>query len=497
MAVTLETNLPAFANDISDVIKMMLANGSDGMLAHTHTESGGWWVERCAYGGQSFEWRVLPPKRGGMTREAFALYEKRLMKRAAKQCCYYLLKNVTGRVPPWGALTGIRPTRLYAERLAAGDPDPERALIQRYDVRPDKAALLGSVARAQVPYLDAPPDAVDIYVGIPYCATRCAYCSFKTEIIPKDPRKTDAYVDALEREIHCVRRMISEAGLRPRALYVGGGTPTALDAARLDRVLSALDDSFCHEPGLMEYTVEAGRPDTLDNARLAVLRSHPVTRVSINPQTMNDATLALIGRMHTAAQTEDAFARARQAGFDNVNMDLIAALPGETEEDFARTLEAVRALSPESLTIHTLALKRASRLSEDSAYAAAEPSVVESMIAMGNEAARSMGMSPYYLYRQKQMAGDMENVGYAKPGRVCVYNIDMMEETVSILALGAGGISKRVSRDPRKGLRIERAANMMESHRYIVRVEEMALRKRGLWGMDGEPSSLLSPNAQL
>ncbi|MDR1598328.1 MAG: coproporphyrinogen dehydrogenase HemZ [Oscillospiraceae bacterium] len=483
MAVPLETNLPAFANDISDVARMMLPGGSDAALTHTHAEEDGFWVERCGYGGRTLEWRVRPPEPDGMEREAFALLRKRLMKRAAKQCCYYLLRNATGHAPPWGALTGIRPTRLYAERLADGDPDPERTLVRRYDVRPDKAALLGEVARAQSPYLSAPPDAVDIYVGIPYCVTRCAYCSFKTETVPKDPRGTDAYVDALVFEIQQTRRMMDEVGLSPQALYVGGGTPTALDAPRLDRTLAALDEAFCREPGVMEYTVEAGRPDTLDDARLAALRGHPVTRVSINPQTMNDSTLELIGRRHTAAQTVEAFARARAVGFNNINMDLIAALPGETTEDFARTLEAARALGPESLTAHTLALKRASRLSGDASYVAVDQATAEAMVTMGMDAARSMGMSPYYLYRQKQTVGDMENVGYAKPGRLCVYNIDMMEETVSILALGAGGISKRVRRDPREGLRIERAANMMESRRYIERIGEMVGRKRALWGI--------------
>ncbi|MDR1262953.1 MAG: coproporphyrinogen dehydrogenase HemZ, partial [Oscillospiraceae bacterium] len=482
MTISLETNLPAFANDIRDVMRMMLpgarvcesCDGADTRLTHSHVESDGLWRERCEYGGVSFEWRVPIPAPTGQTPGLFALYEKRLMKRAAKQCCYYLLRDITGRAPPWGALTGIRPTRLYAERLADADPDPERALIRQYDVRPDKAALLGEIARAQSPFLTVPPNAVDIYVGIPYCVSKCAYCSFKTETIPKDPRKIDAYVDALVYEIRQTRRMMDEAGLSPRALYMGGGTPTALDAPRLDRALTALDAAF---PDVIEYTVEAGRPDTLDAARLAVIRRHPVTRVSINPQTMNDTTLELIGREHTSAQTVKAFERARTLGFGNINMDLIAALPGETADDFANTLSAVRGLNPESLTVHTLALKRASRLHENESFAAADAETAELMIVRGMEAARAMGMAPYYLYRQKQMAGDLENVGYAKPGCICVYNIDMMEETVSILALGAGGISKRVRRDPREGLRIERAANMMESHRYIERVGEMVERK--------------------
>ncbi|GHU70146.1 coproporphyrinogen III oxidase [Clostridia bacterium] len=492
MIIVLETNLPSFSNDIADVVRMMMPGAivresddanADKRISHTHTEHEGYWHEQCTIAGNStdyntFDWQVPIPQPGAQSPEAFTLNTKRLLKRAAKQCCYYLLKNITHHHPPWGALTGIRPTRLFAERLAAGDPDPERTIMQSFDTRQDKAALLRSICETQSPYLSVDPCEVDIYVGIPYCVTRCAYCSFKTEIIPKDPRKTDAYVSALVTEIQSTRELMDECGLQPHALYMGGGTPTALEASRLDNIITALDRAF---PNVLEFTVEAGRPDTLDGERLKVLRSHPVTRISINPQTMNDSTLERIGRRHTAAQTIDAFDRARTMGFNNINMDLIAALPGESVGDFARTLEAVQTLQPDSLTIHTLARKRASKLFDDPAFIETAPETVEEMILLGAESARQMGMRPYYLYRQKQIAGNQENVGYAKPDRISIYNIDMMEETASILALGAGGISKRVMYNDANQLRIERAPNMMESARYIERLDEMIERKRALW----------------
>ena len=284
-------------------------------------------------------------------------------------------------------------------------------------------------------------------------------------------------MDALEKEIAGTLRLTEEKGLRPRAFYMGGGTPTSLSAGLLERVLRACRPFIDRAK---ETTVEAGRPDTIDEEKLRVIRDQGATRISVNPQTMHDETLSRIGRRHTTAQTEAAYALARKAGFTHINMDLIAGLPGESPDMFRQTLEWSRSLAPESLTVHTLSIKRSSLLH---LWEAALPDgkTVEDMVDAGRREAAARGMRPYYLYRQKHMAGNLENVGYALPGHECLYNVDMMEETGHVLAVGAGAISKRV--DPRIG-RIERAPNVSEIGHYIARTEEMLARKRALWAAE-------------
>ena len=317
--------------------------------------------------------------------------------------------------------------------------------------------------------MDRRARACDVYIGIPFCTTRCAYCSFSSGEIG-DGRLVEPYLAALLHEIEACAEMAREMGLHIRVGYIGGGTPSSLTTPQLDRLLAHVERHF---GVLAEFTVEAGRPDTLDAQKLRMLRDHPVTRISINPQTMNDATLARIGRAHTAKQTVEAYELARSIGFDDINMDVIAALPGEDYAMFAHTLAEIRRLRPESLTVHTLAIKRSSRLHEEK-YAQAEQDVAR-MVALGRQTAHDMGMRAYYLYRQKYMAENLENVGYALPGRFCRYNIDNMEETTSILALGAGGISKCVMREEEK---ILRAPNIANIEQYIGRVDEMIERKR-------------------
>ena len=403
------------------------------------------------------------------------LHRKRAARRLCKQTLYDLSRSVTGIHPPWGSLTGIRPTHLMQEALADGlslDAAAERVRAQ-FDLTEEKALLLREIARVQGE-LPPPGDMyMDVYIGIPFCTTRCAYCSFSSGEIGRG-ELVEPYLAALLREMDSGAALLREAGKTLRAVYVGGGTPTSLNEDQLRRLLRRMTELF---PGAGEYTVEAGRPDTITPGKLDAIREAGVGRISINPQTMNDRTLQLIGRNHTARQVEEAYAMAREAGMRHINMDVIAGLPGENAADFARTMDAALRLRPESLTVHTLAIKRSSRLHLENAPLP-EGEVAAAMVRMGHETALKMHMEPYYLYRQKYMAGNQENVGYALPGHACRYNVDIMEETTHILALGAGGISKRVY--PEEG-HIGRSPNVSNIEQYIARVDEMVERKRVLF----------------
>lgn len=403
------------------------------------------------------------------------LEQKRALKRLCKQTLYDLCKRLTGVTPPWGSLTGIRPTRLVYEAMEHG-LSLEAACAQVgeiFDVSPEKRQLLRDIMEVQSTLPPPCEQEMDVYVGIPFCTTRCAYCTFLSGELGKG-KLVEPYLAALFREMAAGADILARSGRKLRAVYVGGGTPTALNADQLQRLTHMLMKLF---PGAVEYTVEAGRPDTLTREKLEIIRDAGVARISINPQTMNDRTLEVIGRRHTVAQVYDAYAMARQVGFHHINMDVIAGLPGEDLTDFARTMAGARELSPESLTVHTLAIKRSSRLHLE--HAPLPPAeLAAEMVRMGHATAAELGMRPYYLYRQKNMAGNQENVGYALPGHACQYNVDIMEETTHILALGAGGISKRIY--PDQG-RIEREPNVSNIEQYIARVDEMVARKERLF----------------
>ena len=404
-----------------------------------------------------------------------ALHQKRAARRLCKQTLYDLCRQITGIHPPWGSMTGVRPTHLMLEALASG-LSPEAAvqyLTEQFDVTRPKAELLAEVAETQ--RLLPPPGDVwmDVYIGIPFCTTRCSYCSFSSGEIG-DGSLVPPYMDALEREIRACAALLPASGRKLRAVYVGGGTPTALPEEAFGRLLSLMGTYF---PGAREYTVEAGRPDTLNREKLRLIREAGVSRISINPQTMNDRTLQVIGRAHTAQQVREAYALAREVGIGHINMDVIAGLPGEALPDFARTMAEAEALRPESLTVHTLAIKRSSRMSLENTPLPEGPETAR-MVDLGRETARKIGMRPYYLYRQKYMAGNQENTGYALPGHACLYNVDIMEETSHILALGAGGISKRIW--PEEG-HITRAPNVSNIQEYIRRTDEMIRRKQELF----------------
>lgn len=476
MRIAIETPFEGFRNDIADVVRLFYGEGAavtaqemhDAVLEHTHTLENGVWIEGFSIsGGPTCTFLTLR----GEAVTGGGLEEKRQLKRLIKRCCYRLLKEVTGRRPAWGSLTGIRPTRLYYQQMEGGKSREEarKALSSLFDLSEEKLDLLDEIIDAQEGLIERPQNACDLYIGIPFCTTRCSYCSFSSGEIG-DGRLVEPYLHALFHEIDVCSDMAREMGLDIRVGYIGGGTPSSLTTAQLDRLLCHMQRRF---GTLSELTVEAGRPDTLDREKLAMLRSHPVTRISINPQTMNDETLRVIGRAHTAQQTIDCYELARSLGFDDINMDVIAALPGEDYGMFAHTLDIIRDLNPDSLTVHTLAVKRSSKLHEQK-YRQQEEDVAR-MVALGRETAHAMGMRAYYLYRQKYMAQNLENVGYAKPASICRYNIDNMEETVSVLALGAGGISKCVMRQEEK---ILRAPNIANIEQYIDRVDEMTARKR-------------------
>lgn len=443
------------------------------LFSYRAEEQGGQFVCRFTDGNISVERSALVPDDAD-TRLRI-LHQKRVARRLCKQTLYDLCCKRTGYHPPWGSLTGIRPTHLIREAMDEGFTREQAAarLVSVFDVMPEKASLLAEITEEQ-DRLPPPDDKyLDVYIGIPFCTTRCAYCSFSSGEIGKG-KLVLPYMNALVRELRAGASLLKDTGKQLRAVYVGGGTPTALPEDTFDLLMDEMMSCF---PGACEYTVEAGRPDTLTRGKLHSIVSHGVRRISINPQTMNDRTLQVIGRAHTARQVIDAYALAREEAVPHINMDVIAGLPGENPEDFAVTMDWAERLRPESLTVHTLAIKRSSRLHLENAPLPDGRQTAE-MVNMGLETARKLGLRPYYLYRQKYMAGNLENTGYALAGHACLYNVDIMEETSHILALGAGGISKRIY--PEEG-HIGRSPNVSNIEQYIARTDEMIARKRTLF----------------
>ena len=405
-------------------------------------------------------------------------------KNEMKRSFYRALAAKTGKELPWGMLTGIRPTKLTSNYLAAGMNEPEAAakLQEDYLVSPEKAALAAQISVREARALADvdPANTYSLYIGIPFCPTTCLYCSFTSYPFKKYEKLADTYLDCVEKEIDWTAERFKDSTCL--SVYIGGGTPTTLDPARLRRLITHMKERIdCSK--VREFTVECGRPDTIDADRLRTLKELGVTRISINPQTMNDATLARIGRRHTTEQIVEAFHLARSLGFDDINMDIILGLPGEGEAEVRTTIEAIEALRPDSLTVHALAVKRASRLKMEAAGAVQfdlSPEEASRVMDLAAEGAARMGLSPYYLYRQKNMAGNLENVGFCRPGTEGLYNILIMEEIHSIVALGAGTVTKGVFPDGR----IERADNVKTVEEYIARIDEMIERKRRLFDAD-------------
>jgi len=419
-------------------------------------------------------------RRAGITQLTGGLEDDRVCQRVIKLAFYYAGVKALGREPPWGALTGVRPVKIPARALESGATarQAERTLREVYRVSaPRRALAMACAAQSVQARRRLRGDEVSIYVGIPFCPSRCAYCSFVSEAVGRQLTLIEPYLQALERELESVGGLLRRAGLAVRSVYIGGGTPTTLTAGQLDRLLGCLEKIISPER-CTEFTVEAGRPDTIDGSKLAVLASHGVGRVSVNPQSMDDGVLRRTGRPHTAQDIRTAFEQVRRGGGFAVNMDLIAGLPGDTPEGFAGSVSQVIALGPENITVHTLALKKGARLMEE-AQALPSGQEVEEMLRRAQALLSGAGYAPYYLYRQKYMSGSFENVGWTRPGFASLYNIAMMEELHSILALGGGGVTKLV--DARTG-KIQRLSNPKFPREYLRDIDKICLEKAALTG---------------
>ncbi|MBD5492529.1 MAG: coproporphyrinogen dehydrogenase HemZ, partial [Lachnospiraceae bacterium] len=404
-------------------------------------------------------------------------------KNAFKRFLYTSLREETGISLPWGNLTGIRPTKIAMTMLEQGVSEEGIAYFLRtsHFVSREKTALSIDIAKREREILSTLhyEDGYSLYVGIPFCPTTCLYCSFTSYPIGAWKKRVAQYLTALEREIDATASLCRDKILD--TVYIGGGTPSSLSAAELDRLLGKLKSAFDFST-VQEFTVEAGRADSITEDKLRVLSAHGVTRISVNPQTMKQETLQLIGRQHTVEQVVEAFHLARKVGFDNINMDIILGLPKEDAADVAHTITAIKELAPDSLTVHSLAVKRASKLHqwiEENGVTAYNNT--EEIMEIAARGAAEMDMVPYYLYRQKNMSGNFENVGYSKRAKYGIYNILINEEKQTIVALGAGSITKGVFPDGR----IERCENVKDVTQYMERIEEMIERKRRLFAPEG------------
>ncbi|MEA4853561.1 MAG: coproporphyrinogen dehydrogenase HemZ [Christensenella sp.] len=490
----LYTDMPGFFNDICDEIRLFFPEkridqmeekeivDAARFLRHLFWQDENGWHNRVEY----FEHGVLrgklettPDFLDDISGKAIditlpTLAAKKAKKHMAKGSIYTLLSSITGESRPWGSLTGIRPTKLMRElAAAAGMQTASKLFREKYHVTERKISLSESIVKRQENYLQGIGERdIDIYIGIPFCISRCKYCSFISRDLRYDAKLKDEYLIKLLFELEQMKPVLE--GYSPRAIYIGGGTPTSLEVTELKQLLTVTAAMFPH---VREFTVEAGRPDTITPEKLDCIKRAGVGRISINAQTTNDQTLERVGRRHTADDFFRAFALAKKYGFDSINTDIILGLPGETIADVKKTLTDVTSFAPENVTVHTLALKHSSEFALQN-QSLLNAKNTEEMVELSRETLEDLGYAPYYLYRQKYMSGNMENVGYALPGSESVYNIDIMEETAQIMAFGAGGISKRLF--PERNL-LKRAANVKDIRSYIDRTDEMVQRKKDLF----------------
>lgn len=395
---------------------------------------------------------------------------------AAKRAFYKLLSSLSNKSLPWGILTGIRPVKISAALRASGlsSEEVKEILINGYLFDKDKADIAVQISSIQAPLVDSfKGKTYSLYIGIPFCPTRCSYCSFPSLSAVKFRSQMDQYVDTLIKEINYICKIMN--GWRLDSVYIGGGTPTTLPKYLMERLLYEVRILF---ESSYELTVESGRPDTIDYEYLKLFKQYGVDRISINPQTMNINTLKLIGREHTPDDIVTAYNLAKEIGINIVNMDLIAGLPGEGPDDVRRTLDKLKALNPDNLTVHTLSLKKGSRLLEDNnASLVLDAENVSEMLKLTSEFAAEVGMIPYYLYRQKQILGNYENIGYSRPENMCVYNVAIMEEKQTIMAAGMGSVSKIYDETTEA---IKRIPNPKDFTGYITRVTELIMRREDL-----------------
>lgn len=454
----IDTDLKFVENELREVVSLF--DGGDSLnIRHRFKESENKFTNTVTVNGKVYAYGNLV---GEINDE---IEKKRLVKRYAKLSFYKALSNFFDINLPWGALTGIRPTKLAYRQIEKSGEFIE-FFTDVMKVSKEKTDLTAAVIEAQSGIYEKDDSNTDFFVFIPFCPSRCKYCSFISADIKSAEKHVDDYVDALVDEINSSARFIKKL----RSIYIGGGTPVALSDERLEKILIAIDKINTG----VEYTVEAGRPDVITESNLRLLKKHNVTRICINPQTFSDKTLSLLGRKHTATDVVEKYMLAKD--MFSVNMDLIAGLEGETEGDFKNSLDKAIELSPDNITVHTLCIKRGSYLAETENRLSGE--VVQGMVEYAHSALKQAGYLPYYLYRQKYMAGNFENVGYTKPGKACVYNIDVMEEIAQNVACGANAISKRVFFG---GERIERSASPKDVPTYIQKLQAIKENKRKLF----------------
>lgn len=410
-----------------------------------------------------------------------SLIVKKATKWSIKKSIFRALKYIMpDSYVPWGDLTGIKPVKIVHNLMSDGMDDNQilNYLKNEHFITDEKAELALDIAKRERNFIyPLNENKISLYVSIPFCPTRCYYCSFPSNSIKKYGNLRRKYVERLLDEARGTAEIIEKRGWEIETFYIGGGTPTALEAEDMDYMIENLFDIFDFSK-IKEFTVEAGRPDTITEEKLKVLKKHGVDRISINPQTMNDETLEKIGRKHSVEDIKKCFKMARNLGFDNINMDIILGLVDEDVEMVKNTLEEIKKLSPESLTVHTLAIKRASKLNMDMDLYKEHLTQYREMIKMidvSMKAAKEMDLNPYYMYRQKMMLGNLENVGYAKKGYECIYNMQMMEEKQTNIAIGAGAISKFVYLNEN---RIERVDDVKNLEIYLDRVEDMIEKKK-------------------
>lgn len=405
------------------------------------------------------------------------------IKQSLRRFLFLCLRDITNDIYPWGILIGIRPSKIALKLLKEGNTEEEVIEIfkEQYLAHADKARLCIDVAKAEERIVNKDKNNVAIYIGMAFCPTKCLYCSFTSNPIGVHKKMVMPYLEALIKEIREMSEYVKEKNLNVESVYFGGGTPTSVSDEEFNLVMNEIYNNFIMNSHVKEFTVECGRPDTLTYNKLKSMKDCRVDRISINPQTMNDKTLKLIGRTHSSEDIKEKFNMARELGFDDINMDIIVGLPGENHMDMINTKNELIKLKPDSITVHGLALKRGSRMYEEFILKKGmEITSQDEIIKMYEESrklAEALELSPYYMYRQKNMVGNLENLGYAKEGKECIYNIQMIEERQTTIALGAAAVSKVIFLEED---RLERFPNLKDLHEYITRIDEMIERKKKL-----------------